>query len=89
MIRCKMILNHVGRSPYNKYLGDGKYEKSSIANFTLNPVMDDGSPENKAFFASTPSGKLELACVNPAVLEQLEGQLGEAFYVDLTPVKEG
>lgn len=41
----------------------------------------DGSEENKAFFAATPSGTLNVATVVPDIFE-----VGKFYYVDLTPV---
>ncbi len=38
-----------------------------------------GSEENKAFFAATPSGKLNVATVVPDVFE-----VGKSYYLDVT-----
>lgn len=43
-------------------------------------VVIDGSPENKAFFAATPSGTL-----NVGVLSAEHFQVGAEYYLDVTP----
>jgi len=48
---------------------------------TLNPVTS-GSDENKAFYASSPGGKIELGTVNEEALKQFN--VGDEFYVDFT-----
>lgn len=47
----------------------------------LQPVVG-GSPENKEFFANTPSGSIELAVVVASVGEQFD--IGKDYYVDFT-----
>jgi len=47
---------------------------------TLNPVYGD-SPENKLFFASTPSGEIKMS-ISADAAEHFE--LGKAYYVDFT-----
>jgi hypothetical protein len=49
---------------------------------TLVPVTS-GSEENKAFFKSSPAGKVELDIVNKAAADQFE--VGKEYYVDFTP----
>lgn len=50
----------------------------------LTAVYGD-SPENKAFFAATPSGNVEMAMVKPEVAAAFE--LGKEYYVDFTPAE--
>lgn len=45
----------------------------------LQPVTS-GSDENKAFYAATPGGKIELGTVNEEALKQFN--IGDEFYVD-------
>lgn len=47
----------------------------------LQPVTS-GSEENKEFFKWTPSGKIELYCINDKAVEQFE--VGKEYYVDFT-----
>lgn len=53
------------------------------AQIILEPVID-GSPENESFYKWTPSGKIDLACVNPDATNQFE--VGKEYYVDFTPL---
>ncbi len=46
-------------------------------------AVSDGSPENKAFFQSTPSAELTMAVVNPEAADQFVP--GKSYYVDFTP----
>ncbi|WP_428421982.1 hypothetical protein [Methylibium sp.] len=48
----------------------------------LNPVTS-GSDENKAFFAATPGGSIDLSVVPKEVGDQFA--IGQEFYVDFTP----
>lgn len=50
----------------------------------LTPVYGN-SPENKAFFASTPTGGIVLGTVNQEAADRLI--LGGEFYVDFTPAE--
>ncbi len=56
----------------------------SPCSITMMPVVD-GSQENKAFFAATPSGKIELSILNDLAASQL--LVGEEYYVDFIPAK--
>lgn len=57
--------------------------KPNIKDVKLIPVMDD-SPENKTFYAATPSGEIVLGCANAAAAAQFI--VGQEFYVDFTPI---
>lgn len=70
--RCKFRCMGVG----SRFDGGTKLIHSA----TFAPVID-GSAENKAFFAYTPGGKLELDVMNG---QQFEA--GKEYYVDLTLV---
>lgn len=72
MIRCKM------KCTYKEAVGDG-------ANIRLDAVTS-GSPENKEFFKSTPSGEIRLFTVNPNAAAQFEQR--KDYYVDLTPCEQ-
>ena len=67
-----------------------KFKVSSITHYEtgrsikLNVVYAD-SPENKAFFASTPSGEISISVVKAEVEALLE--LGKEFYVDFSPAE--
>ena len=57
-------------------------QKGNISAITLSPV-GDGSHENKAFYAATPCGSIELGLVNAETAAAFE--LGAEYYVDFTP----
>jgi hypothetical protein len=47
--------------------------------FVFTPVLS-GAGENREFWKWTPSGKLEFACLNPAV----NFEIGKDYYLDLS-----
>lgn len=53
--------------------------KGEIQTIKLTPVSD-GSEENRAFFAATPAGSIELGTVNEAAARSFE--LGKSYYID-------
>ncbi len=56
-------------------------QKGHIHEIELQPVMN-GSPENEAFYAATPSGVVKLQTVNNDAGTQFE--LGAEYYLDFT-----
>ena len=50
----------------------------------LQPQYDETIPEDRRFYAATPSGEFRMLVNNPLALEQLIP--GKQFYVDFTPV---
>ena len=60
------------------------YSNVEIRTIVMSPVYcdDDPSHENTKFWEATPSGKLELGCINLAAAEMFE--LGKEYYLDLT-----
>lgn len=73
-MRCKMVCQSVGREfqAYNK-------QTVTAASFR---AVSDGSEENKAFFAATPSGELKLGVVNDAAVAGLVP--GKSYYIDIS-----
>lgn len=57
-------------------------EQREMQSFSFN-VVTDGSDEDKAFFASTPTGRIELGVCNPEAVKELE--LNRTYYVTFTP----
>lgn len=56
----------------------------TVVGFSISMLpVTSGSEENEAFFKYTPSGKLELATINPAAASQLE--VGKSYYLDFSP----
>ncbi len=56
----------------------GKYESHPVYNYRFNAVSS-GSDENKKFFASTPSGTIELTAVRDDLFE-----IQKEYYLDFT-----
>lgn len=52
-----------------------------VQTIKLQPVVGD-SPENRAFYAATPGGQIELACANAEAVKAFD--IGGEFYVDFT-----
>lgn len=69
-VRAKFRVQHVVLST------DGSADR-----VVLCPVYD-GSPENKEFFRSTPTGVIDFMCLNRVASEQFTA--GAEFFVDFT-----
>lgn len=61
-------------------------DSNGLVNITLSPVYT-GSEENRAFFAYTPTGTINLGTVNPAASAQFE--CGKEYYVTFEPATDG
>lgn len=95
-VRAKFKVGEIKLTPGNRVKLDAqgkpekdergyeKYEACEMQTVTLYPVCHNGDPqnENTKFWAASPSGKIELGCVNPAANVQFK--LGDEFYVDFT-----
>lgn len=77
MIRCMFVCHSVTKRLYSAYEG-GKSVTRPVHDAKFN-VVTDGSEEQKRFFASTPSGSLEVGTINPDAFE-----VGKTYYVDFT-----
>jgi hypothetical protein len=67
------------------YKPDGSFVNEPIEAKTIDlHVVDATDPANRSFFASTPTGSLQLTTINPKAAEQF--QYGKQFYVDFIPV---
>jgi hypothetical protein len=92
--RCKFKVDEIRRAQTTKYTFPNGRDKAPVVTPTelrtliLTPVYrDKEGSENKAFWDASPSGKLELGCVNlPAVAHM---DLGDEFYIDITPAPKG
>ena len=73
-VRAKFVVQSI--TTHRAWCGPGL-----MGTVTLNPVTS-GSDENKAFYASSPGGKIELGTVNEEALKQFN--VGDEFYVDFT-----
>ena len=75
MTRAKFYCTSVTKALH--WDGTGRY----LYTATLSPVTS-GSDENKSFFSSTPSGKIELGSFSDNLFEP-----GKEYYVDFTPAE--
>lgn len=80
-VRAKFVVNKIERS-HQSVWKDGKASLGEVQTIKMYPVSS-GSDENKAFFASTPSGTIELGTVNADAYSQFE--LGKEYYIDFSP----
>jgi hypothetical protein len=74
-----------GGAPIKDANGRFDYIPAEMWSVEMTPVYGNGDPnhENTKFWASSPSGRLELMTVNKAAVDQLT--LDGEFYVDITP----
>lgn len=80
-VRATFSVQSITRTQGSVYR-DGKSVLQEVQTIKLYAVSS-GSDENKAFFASTPTGTIELGTVNIDVAKQFE--LNKEYYVDFTP----
>ncbi len=78
-VRAKFKCVEIKKSMGGTYDSTGKYVTGVLHGYRFNPVGSD-SEENKKFFASTPSGLIELHSVRDDLFE-----LGKEYYLDFTP----
>lgn len=78
-MRCKMVLMNLGKAASGYGFAGKLPPVHTECRFV--PVSD-GSAENKAFFASTPTGELKLGIVNEAAVLGLKA--GASYYIDIT-----
>jgi len=80
-VRAKFKVNSITRTQSSAWV-DGKSVPQEVQTIRLFPVCG-GCPENEKFFASTPTGQIELATINPEAGNAFE--LNKEYYVDFTP----
>jgi hypothetical protein len=78
-VRAKFTCVEIKKAMGGTYDERGKYVPGVLHGYRFNPVVGD-SEENKKFFASTPSGSIELHSVRDDLFE-----LGKDYYLDFTP----
>lgn len=83
-IGSKTKLDAEGK-PVKNERGYNESEPCKMATIHLLPVYANGDPnhENTKFWQSSPSGKIELGCVNAEAVKQFA--LGQEFYIDFIP----
>ena len=84
MIRAKFRLTEQKNSADSRLI-DGEYKPAILASLVFIPVGDD-TQENKKFWDSTPSGRIEMDVLNPEAIEGFE--VMKEYYVDFTEVPE-
>lgn len=77
-IRAKFYCTSVTKSLGGKYNSEGKYEQGVLYSYKFQAVTS-GSDENKSFYASTPSGQIELQAVRDDLFEIMK-----EYYLDFT-----
>lgn len=75
-VRAKMIVREIRRHAYSP----------TSATIILHCEYDPSIPEDQRFYDATPTGHVEMYINNPAVIEEM--QLGNAYYLNFTPVPE-
>jgi hypothetical protein len=89
MVRAKFKVDCITRRMSSRQSADsaGKtvYVPAEVWSVKLSPVYQNGDPnhENNKFWAATPTGSIELTCVNADAVRQFD--LDGEFYVDFTP----
>lgn len=83
-VRAKFKVAGINRSmggAYKEVDGERKWVPCEVQTVRLSPVTS-GSKENESFYAASPSGSIELGCVNAEANEQfvLDGE----YYIDFT-----
>lgn len=90
-VRAKFRLNSIERSVYQYSEQDenGKWipKPKEMNTLKFTPVCGNGDPghENTKFWQASPSGSLELGCVNAEAVQQFE--LNQEYYLDFTPAE--
>ena len=77
-IRAKFYCTSVTKSLGGRYNSEGKYESGVLYSFKFQAVSS-GSDENKSFYASSPSGSIELQSVRDDLFEIMK-----EYYLDFT-----
>ena len=80
-VRAKFIVHSITRTQGGTYK-ESKWIPQEVQTIRLIPVAGS-SEENKAFFASTPSGSIDLGTINIEAARQFD--LNKEYYVDFTP----
>lgn len=81
-VRAKFQLIKTTQTMHSKKDEDGNWITIPLTSMSLQ-VVHGNTPENERFFASTPSGTIELGVLNPEAAAQLE--LGKSYYIDFVP----
>lgn len=80
--RAKFQLIKTTQTMHSKKDNDGNWITVPLTSMSFQ-VVHGNTPENERFFASTPSGTIELGVINPDAAQQFE--LGKEYYIDFIP----
>lgn len=81
-VRCKFRLDEIRICTSTRQNVEGKWVPVELRTLIFNPVSST-SPENKLFWAATPTGQIQLGMVNPEAWQRFE--LGHEYYFDASP----
>lgn len=84
MVRAKFQCSGVTieKADRSRHYKENNSEPLDVVTVHLQAVVS-GSDENKEFFASTPSGSIELRILRPEAVDWFVN--GKEYYVDFTP----
>lgn len=89
MVRAKFKCTKIERVESSKTIieddGSRTYVPSEMQTIHFSPVFGNGDPnhENTKFWQASPSGSLQLGCINLEAAEKFA--LGKEYYLDFTP----
>lgn len=82
MTRAKFYCTSVLKTIQGVNNEEGKYVQRPVFTYKFQ-VVSSGSEENKKYFASTPSGSIELSALREDMFE-----ISKEYYLDFTPASE-
>lgn len=84
-VKAKFKVDSINRIQTHVYDGNGGYKPGEMQTIVLSPVYGNGDPnhENTKFWQASPSGRIELGCVNLEAAKQFE--LGKEYYLTFDP----
>lgn len=81
-VRAKFVCQSIKKYKSSSYV-DGKWVPGFNYEYEFTAVTGESTPENKAFFASTPNGRIQMSCVRDDLFVP-----GECYYLDFSPSAE-
>ncbi len=81
-VRCKVVCHETGQVFGTVWDEQGNNPKPGVLYRARFTVVYGNSPENKTFFASTPTGSFELGSVR-----EMPWEPGKSYYIDFSPAE--